>query len=44
MQEAKVLAMVMCQFNERMSISKTQHGEHFVVTYSLKKGIRKFGE
>jgi hypothetical protein len=35
---------VMCQFNERMGISKMQHGEQFVITYSLKKGIQRFGE
>ena len=42
--EAKVLATIMCQFNERMDISSIQHGEQFLTTYSLKKGIQKFGE
>jgi hypothetical protein len=27
-----------------MGISQTQHQEQFVITYSLKKGIQKFGE
>ena len=42
--EARVLATIMCQFNERMSRKVTKHGDQFVVTYSLKKGIQKFGE
>ena len=42
-EEAKVLATVICQFNERMDTSKIQQGNQFVVTYSLKKGIHEFG-
>ena len=42
--EAKVIAIIMCQFNERMQIEKVQNGNQFVVTYSLKKGIAKFGD
>ena len=43
--EAKILAMIMCQFNNRWT--KTEnivYGTQHVVTYSLKKGIQKFGE
>ena len=44
-EEAKVLAMIMCQINERMVKSpKTVHSTQCVITYSLKKGIQKFGE
>ena len=43
-QEAKVVAMIMCQFNERMSIQKTQYKVQFIVTYSLKQGKQKFGD
>ena len=44
-EEAKVLAMIMCQMNERMvKTPKMVHGTQCVVTYSLKKGIQKFGE
>ena len=42
-EEAKVLATIICQFNERMNTSKIQQGNQFVVTYSLKKGINEFG-
>jgi len=42
--EAKVLAMIMCQLSERVDVSKVKRGSQFVTTYSLKKGIDKFGE
>ena len=42
--DAKVIAMIMCQFNERMETAKIHHGNQYVVTYSLMKGIQKFGE
>jgi hypothetical protein len=42
--EAKVLATIMCQFKERMKTTKIKHGNQYVVTYSLKKGIKEFGE
>ena len=41
--EAKVLAMIMCQFNERMNTNIIEHGTQCVTTYSLKKGIEMFG-
>ena len=44
LEEAKVLATIMCQFEERMNIDKKVFGEQFVTTYSLQKGIAKFGE
>ena len=45
LEEAKVLAMIMCQFNDRMTkqeriVYRLQH----IVTYSLQKGIKKFGQ
>jgi hypothetical protein len=42
--EAKVIAMIICQFNERMEASTIHHGNQHLVTYSLKKGIQQFGE
>jgi len=42
--EAKVLATIMCQFKERMKTTKIKHGNQYVVTYSLKKGIKEFGK
>ena len=49
--EAKVLAMIMCQFNERMEAhsilddsKEARFAKQFVVTYSLKKGLQKFGQ
>ena len=35
---------MMCQFNERMETTEVKHGSQFVVTYSLKKGIKTFGD
>ena len=43
-QEARCLTNIMCTFNERMDIQKTKHGAQFVITYSLKKAIHKWGE
>ena len=44
-QEAKVvITMIMCQFNKRMDFKKMQHEVKFIVTYSLKQGIQKFGD
>jgi hypothetical protein len=42
--KAKVTAMIMCQFNERIIKHELKYGEQLVATYSLKKGIEKFGE
>ena len=42
--EAQVIAIIMCQFNERMETSKIHPGNPYVVPFSLKKGIQKFGE
>ncbi len=41
--EAKVIAMIMCQFNERMSISKVEYRNKYVITYSLQKAMKKWG-
>jgi len=42
--EARVLAMIMLQLEERLDVSSMESGSQFLVTYSLKKGIEKFGE
>ena len=42
--EAFALATILCQFKERLYRGTVKHGEQFVVTYSLKKGIQKFGD
>ena len=45
LEEAKVLAMIMCLFNDRMTkTEKIVYGSQHVVTYSLQKGIKKFGQ
>jgi putative NADPH-quinone reductase len=38
------MAMTICQFNERMEISKAQVAHQFLTTYSLKKAMQKFGQ
>ena len=40
--EAKILAHIMVQFNERMEIQPKQVGHQFVTTYSLRQGIKQF--
>jgi hypothetical protein len=42
--EAKILATIMDEFNERINISKEEYGNQFAVTYSLNKGMKQFGE
>ena len=43
--EAEVLAMIMCQINERMVKTPMMvHSTQCVVTHSLKEGIQRFGE
>jgi hypothetical protein len=41
--EAKVIAMIMTQFNERVTTTVVP-GQQHLVTYSLKKGLERFGE
>ena len=36
--------MIICQIKERVTTTELKCGDQFVVTYSLKKGIQKFGE
>jgi hypothetical protein len=43
-EQARVLATVMCQINERLTTTTVKQGHQFFVTYSLKKGIDKFGD
>ena len=42
--EARVLATVITTFNEHMECVIEEHGHPYVVTYSLKAGINKFGD
>ena len=42
--EARVLAIVITTFNEHMECKVEEQGQQYVVTYSLKAGINKFGE
>ena len=43
--EAHVIAMIMCRFNESMEIKEMiAHGQQHVITYTLKKGLQKFGD
>ena len=43
-EEASVLVMILCTINERAVAEVSKVGAQFVVTYSLKQGIKKFGE
>ena len=42
--EARVLATVITTFDECMECTVEEQGQQYVVTYSLKAGINKFGE
>ena len=42
--EARVLATVSTIFNKHMECAVEGQGQQYVVTYSLKAGINKFGE
>jgi hypothetical protein len=42
--EAQAMAMLICEFNRRMDSCTVQVGHQFLSTYSLNKGIYKFGE
>ena len=42
--EARVLATVITTFNEHMECTVEEQGQQYVVPYSLKAGINKFGE
>ena len=41
---ARVLATVITTFNEGMECTVEEQGQQYVVTYSFKAGINKFGE
>ena len=41
--ESRVLATIITTFNEHMEHTVEQEGEQYIVTYSLKAGINKFG-
>ena len=36
--------MAMTRFNEHMECTVEEQGQQYIVTYSLKAGINKFGE
>ena len=40
----RVLATVITTFNEHMECTVEEQGQQYVVTYSLKAGIKKFGK
>ena len=42
--EARVLATVITTFNEHMECTAEEQGQQYVVTYSMKAGINKFGK
>ena len=42
--KARVLATVITTFNKCMEHVVEEHGQQYVVTYSLKAGINKFGD
>jgi hypothetical protein len=42
--EAIAMAHIISHFNERISTTNSVHGSSFVTTYSLKKGLHRFGE
>ena len=42
--EARVLATVLTTFNEHMECVVEEQEQQYIVTYSLKAGINKFGE
>ena len=42
--EPRVLATIITTFNKHMECTVEEQGQHYVVTYSLKAGINKFGE
>ena len=44
LREAFVLATIMVEMRDRVAVTKEQFGHQFVVTYSLKQGIKKFGQ
>ena len=41
---ARVLATVITTFNKHMECMVEEHGQQYVVTYSLNAGINKFGD
>ena len=42
--EARALANIITTFNKHMEHTVEQQGQQYVVTYSLKAGINKFGK
>ena len=42
--KARVLATVITTFNKPMEHAVEEQGQQYVVTYSLKAGMNKFGE
>ena len=42
--EAWVIATIMNQIQERVEVKKEKKGAQFLTTYSLRKGVQKFGD
>jgi hypothetical protein len=42
--EARVIVDIMSEIKDRLQISRQKYGEQFAITYSLPKGIKRFGE
>ena len=42
--QARVLATVITTFNEHMECTDEDQGQQYIVTYSLKAGINRFGK
>ena len=42
--KARVLTTIITMFNEHMECTVVEQGQQYIVTYSLKAGINKFGE
>jgi hypothetical protein len=42
--EAQVMVFTMCQFNNRVKVTRKQIAKQFLAIYSLKKAIHKYGK
>ena len=42
--EAKVFAIIMLQNKEQATSQVIHHGDQYLITYSLKNGLQKFGD
>jgi hypothetical protein len=44
LEEAKIMMMIIGKIEETMQEIRVESGDQHVITYSLKKGIKKFGD